>query len=257
MTTSDGVAGQPPPGSAASISDAIAIRDLSARRGGRRVLSGVSAAVSRGRITGLLGPSGAGKTTLMRAIVGVQRIEAGTLRVLDAPAGSAALRRRIGYVTQSPAVYPDLTVEQNLAYFGAIVGAPEGAVAGVLSAVGLESRRRALAGRLSGGERARVSLGAALIGEPELLVLDEPTVGLDPVLRRDLWALFRELARSGVTLLVSSHVMDEADECDHIILMREGGVIASGAREALLARTGAANVREAFLAIVERTGAAP
>ena len=229
----------------------IEVRDLVVDRGGARVLHGISLDVAPGRITGLLGPSGCGKSTLMRAVVGVQVVRAGAITVLAAPAGSSALRRRVGYVTQAPSVYGDLSVRDNLRYFASVLGAEDGRVERVTATVGLEAHSRSLVARLSGGERARVSLATALLSEPELLVLDEPTVGLDPVLRRDLWQSFRELADAGATLLVSSHVMDEADRCDDIVLMRDGRVLACEPRPALLERTGAANVERAFLTLVE------
>jgi ABC-2 type transport system ATP-binding protein len=215
------------------------------------VLAGIDLDVARGTVTGLLGPSGSGKTTLMRAIVGVQFVEAGDVCVLGLAAGTPALRRRVGYVTQAPSVYADLTVHENLAYFGRIVGAPATRVAHVLDVVSLSDLAERPVGVLSGGEKSRVSLATALLAEPELLVLDEPTVGLDPVLRRSLWNQFHALAADGTTLLVSSHVMDEAARCDDVLLMREGAIVAQDAPDALLARTGATSLEDAFLALVE------
>ncbi len=229
---------------------AISISQLVVRRGGRTVLDGVSLEIAAARITGLLGPSGCGKSTLMRSIVGVQRVAAGTVRVLDADAGTPALRRRVGYVTQAPSVYADLTVRQNLVYFARVLSAPRDAVDRVTATVDLREYATTRVGRLSGGQRARVSLAVALLGTPDLLVLDEPTVGLDPVLRRELWGTFRQLTERGVTLLVSSHVMDEADRCDDLILMRDGAVLASEPREQLLRRTGQTDVEQAFLQLV-------
>ncbi|RAJ33553.1 ABC-2 type transport system ATP-binding protein [Kitasatospora sp. SolWspMP-SS2h] len=232
---------------------AIRVEGLVVRRGAATVLPGLDLEVARGSVTGLLGPSGCGKTTLLRSVVGVQRTAAGTVTVLGRPAGSAALRDRVGYVTQAPSVYGDLTVGENLDYFAAVLGAPPGDPARVIALVGLDAHRRTPAARLSGGQRARVSLAAALLGRPELLVLDEPTVGLDPVLRQELWELFRGLAVDGATLLVSSHVMDEATRCDRLLLMREGRLLAHDTPAALLAATGAADVENAFLTLV-RTG---
>ncbi len=231
---------------------AIVLDRLRVVRGGRLVLDDVSLEVARGSVTGLLGPSGCGKSTLMRSVVGVQLVAGGSVDVLGRPAGSAALRRQVGYVTQAPSVYADLTVRENLRYFAAVLGAPRSDVDRVIDEVGLASHADAVVGRLSGGQEARVSLAAALLGEPELLVLDEPTVGLDPVLRRDLWALFRGLAARGTTLLVSSHVMDEAAQCDRLLLMREGSLLADDTLQGLLDRTGADDVEAAFLALVDR-----
>ncbi|MFI9784866.1 ABC transporter ATP-binding protein [Kitasatospora sp. NPDC051984] len=231
---------------------AIRITGLVVRRGGTTVLPGLDLDVPRGTVTGLLGPSGCGKTTLLRAVVGVQRTDAGAVTVLGRPAGSAALRDRVGYVTQAPSVYGDLTVGENLDYFAAILGAPRTDPDRVIELVGLDAHRRTPVARLSGGQRARVSLAAALLGHPELLVLDEPTVGLDPVLRHDLWQLFATLARGGATLLVSSHVMDEATRCDRLLLMRDGRLLAHDTPAALLAATGAADVESAFLTLVQQ-----
>ncbi|MCL3863089.1 ABC transporter ATP-binding protein [Actinotalea sp. K2] len=245
--------GQPSePGRAAVRVDGLrVVRPAGHRRPGIEVLRGIDATVPRGQVVGLLGPSGSGKTTLMRTVVGVQQITAGTVEVLDRPAGEESLRRRVGYVTQSPSVYADLSVVENLRYFARLVAVGEDDVARSLAEVDLT----ALAGRrvstLSGGEASRVSLAVALLASPELLVLDEPTVGLDPVLRRDLWDLFGRLAAGGTTLLVSSHVMDEAQRCDRLLLLREGHLLADSTLADLLARTGASHVEAAFLHLVE------
>ena len=181
---------------------------------------GLDFTVDAGRITGLLGPSGSGKTTLMRAIVGVQRISQGNLTVLGRPAGSAPLRHDVGYVTQGASVYSDLSVEANVRYFGAMHGATAADTAEAIAAVGLESLARHKAADLSGGQFSRVSLACALVAHPKLLVLDEPTVGLDPVLRAELWERFAAMAAAGTTLLVSSHVMEEASHCSSLLLLR-------------------------------------
>jgi ABC-2 type transport system ATP-binding protein len=228
---------------------AIAVRGLTVSRGGVRVLHGIDVDVARGTVVGLLGPSGCGKSTLMRAIVGVQVVESGEIDVLGEPAGSPALRRRVGYVTQAPSVYGDLTVRENLRYFARLLGVPE-RVEPVLGEVGLGDHAGRVARRLSGGQLARASLATALLGRPDLLVLDEPTVGLDPVLRVDLWQRFRALAADGATLLVSSHVMDEAERCDRLLLMRDGRILASDTPAGLLERTGAEDVEGAFLRLV-------
>ncbi|CAL9491682.1 Ribosome-associated ATPase [Streptomyces sp. enrichment culture] len=229
---------------------------LTVVRGGRTVVDGLSFEVPRSTVTGLLGPSGCGKTTLMRAIAGTQAKVTGTLDVLGHPAGAAPLRSRVGYVTQAASVYTDLTTRQNLEYFASVLGLPRaerrGQVERALADVDLASHADALAGNLSGGQLSRVSLAVALLGSPELLVLDEPTVGLDPVLRRDLWGLFHRLAAErGTTLLVSSHVMDEADRCERLLLMRAGRLLADGTPDALRARTRTRSIEEAFLRLVD------
>lgn len=240
---------------------AVEISQLHVRRGAVRVFSGVDLTIPRGQITGLLGPSGCGKTTLMRSIVGVQKIASGTVTVLGEPGGSRQLRDRVAYGTQGAAVYGDLTVRQNLAYVAAVLGAPKGDVDRVIDEVGLRGQAGQLVDTLSGGQSTRVSLGMALIGTPEVVVLDEPTVGLDPVLRSELWALFRALADRGVTMIVSSHVMDEAQRCDRLLLMRDGRIIADTTPVALLADTGAEDAEQAFLTLIERdrsaSGGAP
>jgi len=230
---------------------AVEVRDLRVIRGGNTVLPGISLRVRAGSVTGLLGPSGSGKTTLIRAIVGVQAIEGGEVTALGRPAGEPELRRRVGYVTQAPSVYADLTVRENLRYFARVLGATPRSVDTAIEAVDLAEQADQPVATLSGGERSRASLATALLGEPELLVLDEPTVGLDPVLRRDLWDLFGRLAAAGSTLLVSSHVMDEADRCDELVLLREGRVVAEATPADLRARTGADRLDDAFLRLVE------
>lgn len=236
---------------------AVTVDGLTVRRGDRTVLDGLDLVVAPGTVTGLLGPSGAGKTTLMRAILGVQVVASGTVSVLGEPAGSPALRSRVAYVTQAPSVYPDLTVVENLRYFGRTLGLRgaglEAQVERVLTRVDLAGHAGALAGRLSGGQSSRVSLATALLGTPELLVLDEPTVGLDPVLRQSLWGLFAQLAADGVTLLVSSHVMDEAERCDRLVLLRDGALVADSTLPELLAATGTASADAAFLALAGRS----
>ena len=238
------------------MTSAVTIESLHVVRGGLVVLDDLSCSVEAGQITGLLGPSGSGKTTLIRAVVGVQRVMSGTVTVLGAPAGSPSLRSQVGYVTQAPSVYVDLTVRENLSYFAAVLGAPRDSIDSVIHAVSLDAHANARVGKLSGGQRARVSLAAALLGSPRLLVLDEPTVGLDPVLREELWDLFHRLASQGETLLVSSHVMDEADRCDRLLLLRDGNLIADSTPADLRAQTGATDLNEAFLRLVRKDVAA-
>ena len=225
-------------------------------RGGRDALDRITVDVRSGTVTGLLGPSGSGKSTLMRAIVGTQVVQSGSVRVLGEPAGTPALRSRVAYTTQAPAVYDDLTVRENLDYFARLVRAPRGHVDDAIELVGLGEEAGRVVNRLSGGQRSRVSLATALVGRPELLVLDEPTVGLDPVLRRDLWAAFARLAGEGATLLVSSHVMDEAERCDELLLLRDGRLLARGTTDEIRAGTGADGMDEAFLRLIA-SGAAP
>ena len=230
---------------------AITIRGLTVRRGDNVVLPELDADIEAGRVTGLLGPSGSGKSTLMRAIVGVQIVEGGSVQVLGEPAGSPQLRSRVAYITQAPSVYADLTVHENLRYFARILDVPLQRVDEAIETVDLSAEQDRVVERLSGGQRARVSLASALLGDPDVLVLDEPTVGLDPVLRRDLWSTFKRLADDGATLLVSSHVMDEADRCDELLLMRDGRILVHAAPADVLARTGARDLDEAFLRLVE------
>ncbi len=229
----------------------IEIAALRVVRGGREVLPALSLSIGSG-VTGLLGPSGCGKSTLMRAVVGVQKIEAGRVEVLGHPAGSPSVRDRVGYLTQAPSVYDDLSVTENLRFFARVLGVPgdlDRAVEEAVRAVDLAGSRHRVVGRLSGGQRSRVSLAVALLADPAVLVLDEPTVGLDPVLRRDLWALFHRLAQAGTAVLVSSHVMDEAERCDRLVLMRTGRVLAHGSPDDI--RGEAHDIETAFLRIVE------
>jgi ABC-type multidrug transport system, ATPase component len=230
---------------------AVRVDRLRVVRGGTVVLPELSCDIAPGSVTGLLGPSGSGKSTLIRAIVGVQRIAGGSIEVLGRPAGAKELRARVGYMTQAPSVYDDLTVRENLRFFARVLGIGLDAVDRAIGEVDLQEEADRVVTRLSGGQRARVSLAAALLGRPDALVLDEPTVGLDPVLRRDLWELFHELARRGTTLLVSSHVMDEADRCDCLLLIREGQLLAQSTPGELRAKTGAQELDDAFLRLIE------
>lgn len=230
---------------------AISVRNLTVERGPNVVLADFNVDIQPGRLTGLIGPSGGGKTTLMRAIVGVQKIVSGEVTVLGEPAGSESLRHKVGYLTQSPSVYADLSVHENLEYFARVLGVDASRVPIAIAAVELNHRATARVSSLSGGERSRCSLAIALLGQPPVLVLDEPTVGLDPVLRRDLWTLFRRLADEGTTVLVSSHVMDEAERCDTLLLLRDGKLLANEDIASLLTRTQSANVEQAFLALID------
>ena len=230
--------------------DAIEVRDLVVVRGKRPVLHGLTCTVPRGSVTGLLGPSGSGKTTLMRCVVGVQKIASGTVQVLGQEAGSAPLRSRIGYLTQSPSVYADLTVRENTRYFASLYGLGAAAADEAIADVGLRDAAGQLVRTLSGGQHARASLACALVSKPELLVLDEPTVGQDPVLRNELWQRFHALAKAGTTLLVSSHVMDEAGRCERLLLIREGRLIADDTPAAVRAAAATDDLDEAFLRLV-------
>ena len=229
---------------------AIEVTDLVVERGKRRVLHGITCTIPAGSVTGLLGPSGSGKTTLIRAIVGAQIVRSGSVTVLGRPAGSASLRRTVGYVTQAPSVYADLSVRENARYFAALYGLGAADADRAVADVGLAGAAHQLVGNLSGGQRSRASLACAMIGRPGVLVLDEPTVGQDPVLRADLWAKFHALADQGTTLLVSSHVMDEAGRCDRLLLIREGHLIADDTPAAIRAVAGTDDLEDAFLRLI-------
>jgi ABC-2 type transport system ATP-binding protein len=247
-------------GLAAADAPVVAGSGLVVRRGGHVILDELTFSIPRGQVSGLLGPSGCGKTTLLRVLVGVQVITAGEVSVLGLPAGHPRLRARVGYATQSPAVYPDLTLTENLRYFGTVLGLRgrrlSEVVATTIASLDLTGLERRLVGTYSGGQLARVGLAVALLGHPDLLVLDEPTVGLDPVLRRDLWEMFHRLAAAGTSLLVSSHVMDEAARCDHLLFMREGRFLAAAPPGEILDRTGAPDLETAFLALATDTARA-
>jgi ABC-2 type transport system ATP-binding protein len=234
---------------------AVDINHLRVIRGKRTALHDFSVRIARGSVTGLLGPSGCGKTTLMRCIVGTQVVASGSVTVLGQPAGSAPLRHRIGYLPQDPAIYNDLRIIDNVRYFASLYGFDSRAADFAIERVGLTEHSTAYCGNLSGGQRTRVSLACALVCQPELLVLDEPTVGLDPVLRADLWEQFTDLARAGTTLLVSSHVMDEADHCGDLLLLRDGHLVTHTTPTQLREDTGCMSLEEAFLAVIKRTGA--
>jgi ABC-2 type transport system ATP-binding protein len=230
---------------------AVRVCGLTVIRGGRPVLKDVSLTIDRGAVTGLIGPSGSGKTTFLRSIVGSQVIASGEIQVFGIPAGSPTLRSRVAYVTQSLGLYPDLTVRENLGFFAKVLSAPKGQIGEVIESVHLGRQVDQLVGELSDGQRARVSLATALLGKPDLLVLDEPTAALDPILRRQLWTLFSELASTGTTLIVSSHVIDEARRCDRLILLNDGSVIAVDSPDELCRRTGTQDVEIAFLNLLE------
>jgi len=234
---------------------AIAVSNLRVVRGKRVAVDDITVQIARGTITGVLGPSGCGKTTLIRSIVGTQIVAGGTVTVLGRPAGSAHLRHRVGYVTQDPTVYSDLRIVDNVRYFAALYGTDARAADEAISAVGLDDHRTALCANLSSGQRTRVSLACALVAQPDLLVLDEPTVGLDPLLRVDLWEQFHQLAGHGTTLLVSSHVMDEADHCGDLLLMRDGRLLAHTTPTKLREDTGCQSLEEAFLSVIRHSTA--
>lgn len=232
---------------------AIEVENLRVVRGGFKALDDVSLRIARGTITGLLGPSGCGKTTLMRCIVGTQIIESGSVRVLGLEAGSPTLRHSIGYVTQNPTIYNDLRSLDNVRYFAALYGRTKADADAALDTVGMRSHRLAYCGDLSGGQHGRVSLACALVTQPELLVLDEPTVGLDPLMRAELWEQFKHLAAGGTTLVVSSHVMDEANHCGDLVLIREGRVLAHTTPLQLRRDTECDGLEEAFLSVIRNS----
>jgi ABC-2 type transport system ATP-binding protein len=235
---------------------AIQVEDLSVILPGHfRALTGVTLGLEKGHIIGLIGPSGAGKTTLMRVLVGRQRLTSGRVTILGLAAGSPKLRSKVSYMTQAPSVYPDLTVEQNLQYFAAMLGLRgsecRDRVGEIARTVDMTAQLGQLASKLSGGQKQRVSLAIALIGRPDIMVLDEPTVGLDPVLRQELWALFRRLCSTGATLVISSHALDEAEHCDDIVLIRQGAVLAHASPGELRRSTHTASVEGSFLKLVQ------
>jgi len=239
---------------------AVSVRHVSVEfEGVFKALDDVSLELPPGKITGFIGPSGAGKTTLIRVLAGRQKVTNGTASVFGLPAGSGALRGQFSYMTQSLSVYPDLTVGENLSYFARMVGLKRGqltdAVAHVLQQVDLKPHAAQVVGSLSGGQKQRVSLGVALLGSPELLFLDEPTVGLDPVLREQLWRIFRDLAKAGKTVIISSHVMDEADRCDDLVLIRGGKVLAHASPHDFCVQTHSKTVEDGFIKLVEASAA--
>jgi ABC-2 type transport system ATP-binding protein len=232
------------------VDSAVTVSDLVVDRGTRRVLKGLSFTVPVGQVTGLLGPSGSGKTTLMRALVGVQKVRSGEVTLLGEPAGSPGLRARVGYVTQSPSIYADISVRENVRYFATLYGMGSRETDAAIADVGLSDAASQLVADLSGGQKGRVSLACALVGAPEVLVLDEPTVGLDPVLRVELWDMFHALAAAGTTLVVSSHVMDEAARCDRLLLLRDGDLLADETPARLRAVSGTDDLEAAFLTLI-------
>jgi ABC-2 type transport system ATP-binding protein len=229
------------------------VEELRVVRENNEILRSISFRAAPGELIGLLGPSGSGKTTLMRTLLGVQVITAGSARILDTEVGSPSLRGRIGYMAQSSAVYLDLSVEENVRYFAGVLRQPPSEIARVMDVVALATFADRLVSSLSGGEQTRVSLGVALLGSPPVLILDEPTVGLDPILRRDLWRTFEGLAKTGTTVIVSSHVMDEAARCARLLLLRDGRLLFDDSPASLLLTGRAANYDEAFERLIEST----
>lgn len=226
--------------------------DVSVKRGRGQVLQHLNLDLRAGQIIGLLGPSGSGKSTIMRTLVGVQSKVEGQVKVLGQAAGSSGLATRVAYATQSSSVFDDISLRDNLVYAIKMLGAPKDRIAQVIAEVGLQGFEKRIVSTLSGGERNRVSLAMAMVGSPEFLILDEPTVGLDPVLRADIWSIFRTLANSGKTLLVSSHVMDEAERCDSLVFVRDGKILASGTLKDILNSTHTKSAEDAFLALARR-----
>jgi ABC-2 type transport system ATP-binding protein len=227
-------------------SSAIVVGHLKVVKSKHEILRDITLEIPSGKVVGLIGPSGSGKTTFMRALVGLQAYR-GTLIVAGSSAGSKNLRSLVGYVSQSPAIYDDLSVVQNLRYFAKLLRTNNSRVSELTKLVDLEKQSHQLVGSLSGGQRARVSLAIALLNNPDILVLDEPTVGLDPILREKLWRLFKALAKQGKTLLISSHVMDEAARCDDLILLRDGNLLWKGSVSAVLKKTRSTTVEDAFI----------
>src|SRR6267378_5954358 len=232
---------------------AVEATDVRKRFGPIEALAGLSLSVYEGEIYGLLGPNGSGKTTLIRGLAGLVRPDAGRLAVFGVAPRVAVSAGRVGYMTQAPALYAELTVDENLRFFAALEGVTdvERRIEESLRTVDLLDRRNSVVATLSGGMRTRISLASTLLHDPRLLLLDEPTVGVDPVLRRDFWSHFRGLAQKGVTILVSSHVMDEAARCDRLGLIRSGVVLAEGSANDLVARAGTKDLESAFVALAE------
>jgi len=230
----------------------ISIKNLEVTRGKRQVLKNINLEINKGSITGLLGPSGCGKTTLMRSIVGVQIIKSGEVLVLDKDAGSKDVRKEVGYMSQDPALYSDISVQDNFDYFAKVLQVEKSRIDEVLELTELNDLKKSLVENLSGGERARVSLGVTILSKPQILILDEPTVGVDPLLRRKLWDVFVHLAEDNHTLLISSHVMDEAENCENIILMRSGDIIYKGLKISLAEKTGELGVGNAFIKLLNK-----
>ena len=232
---------------------AVDAQGVRKRFGTIEALRGLDLAIRVGEIYGLLGPNGSGKTSFIRCVAGLLRPEAGTLTVLGGPPRAAVSAGRIGYMTQAPALYGDLSVDENLRFFAALHGVARAdeRIVEALRTVDLLDRRRSVVSTLSSGMRTRVSLAATLLHRPSLLLLDEPTVGVDPLLRQEFWTYFRTLAASGTTLLVSSHVMDEASRCDRLGLIRAGAVLAEGSANELVARAGTPDLESAFLALAQ------
>lgn len=230
---------------------AIQATGVHKRFGATAALAGLDLEVRTGEIYGLLGPNGSGKTTLIRCLAGLLRADSGSLTVLGRSPRETVAAGRVGYMTQAAALYGDLSVAENLAFFARLQGVADAGtrIDEALATVDLLGRKRSIVSALSGGMRTRVSLAAALLHRPDLLLLDEPTVGVDPVQRQEFWVHFRALAASGVTILISSHVMDEAGRCDRLGLIRAGRLLASGTADELTRRAGAADLEAAFLAL--------
>ena len=225
--------------------------NLCVKRQHDEILKSISFSAAPGELIGLLGPSGSGKSTLMRALLGVQAITSGSVQVLQSPPGSPSLRGQIGYMAQNSAIYVDLTVEENLRYFAGVLHQPSSEVTRVEEVVALTSFSNRLVSSLSGGERTRVSLGIALLGSPPVMILDEPTVGLDPMLRRDLWRTFEDLTATGATVMVSSHVLDEAARCARLLLLRNGSILFDNSPAQLLSVAGCTSYDSAFERLIE------
>lgn len=235
-----------------SLSDpAIRVQGVSKSYGKKEVLHGIDLDVRRGEIFGLLGPSGSGKTTLVRLMTGIDRAALGEVRLLGERLPNLSLFRQIGYMAQSDALYLELTGKENLEFFASLFGMSGSVrrkrIEEVMELVDLTPHLDKPAGAYSGGMRRRLSLAVALIHRPAVLLLDEPTVGIDPVLRQSIWQELYALRRTGTTIVITTHVMDEADKCDRLGMIRDGSLIAVGSPAELLERANAATIEEAFL----------
>jgi ABC-2 type transport system ATP-binding protein len=234
-----------------TVKNHVSVKDVSKNFGKQEVLKNISMEIEKGEIFGLLGPSGAGKTTLVKMIAGIETTTTGSIHVLDVKMPNLSILSVIGYMAQSDALYSELSAIENLEFFASIYGLKgskrRDRISEVMEIVNLTNELKKPVGQFSGGMKRRLSLGAALLHEPKLLILDEPTVGIDPVLRQSIWKELKKLSQQGITIIVTTHVMDEAEKCDRLGMIREGALIAVGTPEYLKNQTGVTTIEKAFL----------